>query len=184
MITLFSSKADELLQTVQSQSLEVKELRGEVKDLRGQLEVKSVQIEAQSAQLGAQNIKLEAQTAKLQHQSAKMQDQKSEIAGLRGKVSRLETQVDSLTEDSIKGYKMRIRNFLSYAKAKNITIDRDCLLPLNFLHRLVHGPDSVLDSKAMMELDLLCAEPEMSAFIEVYGLAPHTIIDIRKWIHF
>lgn len=91
----------------------------------------------------------------------------SEIAELHGIVSRLETRVDSLAEDSIKCYKMRIRNFLSYTNAKNMTFDHDCLLQLNFLRRLVHGADSVLDSKATMEFDLLSAEAERSAFIEV-----------------
>jgi hypothetical protein len=206
MIALFSSKADELLriaQAAQSQIDEVKELRGEVEGLRShiqvqnlpvkaigykidaqhaRLELQDMKLQALGAQLGAQQSKLDTQTAQINAQSAQLQDQKSEIAELHGIVSRLETRVDSLAEDSIKCYKMRIRNFLSYAKAKSMTFDRDCLLQLNVLNRLVHGADSVLDSKAMMELDLLSAEPEMSAFIEVYGIAPHTILDIRKLI--
>jgi hypothetical protein len=146
------------------------------------LDTQTAQLEMQSAQIDAQNAQLELQNMKLDAQNAKLQDQKSEIAELHGIVLRLETRVDSLTEDSIKCYKMRIPNFLSYVKAKNMTLDRDCFLQLNLLNRLVHGADSVIDSKAMLELYLLSAEPEMSAFIEVYGLAPHTMLDIRKLI--
>jgi phage shock protein A len=55
MITLFSSKAAELLQNTQSQILEVKELRDEMKDLENRAEVQDLKLKIISYKIDAHN---------------------------------------------------------------------------------------------------------------------------------